>query len=189
MYYDAEGGFKSRLGLFSKLTVTVLALSVVGAGIYAGISYLAPEISAVGRADKSALEYKVETEEVSGEFDFLRIPSIGLERQVVDKNAEGKIQITRQGDSIILSGRARTLGITPMETVILSPLALLGSMCEGQKIYLNLERQRTVYEVELVEFDQKPIGAGGNDLTIYALNGDNSRAVTVVRAKKLMVVK
>lgn len=188
MYYDQETGVKSNLGLFSKLTVVVLALLVVSAGVYLGVDYFAPEIFAMRTEDKKALETKIKTEEVNGEYDFLRIPSIGLERHVVEKNTEGKIQITVQGDSIILSGRHRTLSITPVDTIVLSPLALVGNLEPGQMIYLDYKRERIAYEVESVEENQKPSASAASDLVIYALNDDGSLAEVVVKAKKLGLV-
>lgn len=189
MYYDQETGVKSHLGLFSKLTVSVLALLVVSAGVYLGVDYFAPEIFAMRVDEKKSLETKVKTEEVSGEYDFLRIPSIGLERQVMNKSTEGKVQITVQGESIILSGRHRTLSITPYDTIILSPLALVGDLKEGQMIYLDYERERMAYEVESVGYKQKPNMSAGEDLVIYALSDDGSIAEVVVTAKKLGFVE
>lgn len=189
MYYDEATGVKSNMGLFSKLTVGVLALLVVSAGVYLGIDYFAPEIFSMRADEKKALETKVKTEDVSGEYDFLRIPSIGLERQVMDKNTEGKIQITIQDKSIILSGRYRTLSVTPFDTIALSPLALAGDLQNGQMIYLDYKRERIAYEVESVERNQKPNSSAESDLVIYALNGDGSEAEVAVKAKKLGFVE
>lgn len=186
MYYDKETGVRSHLGLFSRITVWSLALLVVSAGVYLGINYFAPEVLVVRESDKVALEDKIKTEEVSGEYDFLRIPSIGLERQVVDKNAEGKIQITTNGDTIVLSGRYRMLGITPFDTIELSPLALSSQLEKGQTIYLDHKRERLAYEVEAVELKQKPdISSYNSDLVIYALDSEGSLAEVVIKANQL----
>lgn len=185
MYYDEETGAESRMGLFSKLTVIVLALLVVSAGVYLSVDYFAPEIFIMRADGKKALESKVKTEKVSGDYDFLRIPSIGLEREIMDKNTEGKIQITAKNETIILSGRYRTLGVTPQETIALSPLALTSSLKEGQMIYLDYRKERIAYEVERIEQDQKPNMASDGDLIIYALNDDGSQAVVAIKAKKL----
>ncbi|MDL2328046.1 hypothetical protein LJC64_05310 [Ruminococcaceae bacterium OttesenSCG-928-A11] len=185
MYYDKETGVKSYLGLFSRLTVWALALLVVSAGVYLGIDYFAPEILVMREDDKTALNDKIKTEAVSDEYNFLRIPSIGLERQVVDKNTEGKIQITTSGNYITLSGRYRTLGITPSDTVNLSPLALTSKLKEGQMIYLDYNGERLAYEVQTMELKKAPNTSSGSDLVMYALNGDGSLAEVVIRAKKL----
>lgn len=185
MYYDEETGVKNRAGLFSKLSVAVLALLVLSAGVYIGIDYFAPEIFAMRTDEKQSLDNKAKTEEVSGEYNFLRIPSIGLERQVMDKSTEGKIQITIQASTIFLSGRYKSLSVTPFETLAMSPLALSKDLKKGQMIYLDYQKERNAYEVETVEFDQKPNMGTSGDLVIYALSDDGSQAKVVVKAKRL----
>lgn len=185
MYYESETGVKNLSGLFSKWTVVVLALLVTLTGIYLVFNYFSPDILAANESGKIALQDKIETEEVSGEYDFLRIPAIGLERQVVDKNTEGKIQMTVSNNSIILSGRYRTLGITPVDTIVFSPFALVDNLKTGQKIYLDYKRERLVYEIESIILKQSPgITNENDDLIIYALNHDGSVAEVAIIAKK-----
>jgi hypothetical protein len=189
MYYDYEKGVKRSVGLFSARAVAVLAVVLLVCGVYMAFDWLAPEIFASSAAEKSRIEDEAQRQPAAADSNKLRIPIIGLEVEIVDKNTDGKIQLTKQGDKLILSGRHRVLAVTPTETLRLSPLALLGDLQAGNQIFVDLSGSRTLYKTTEIQYQVKPQAAAGSDLTIYALNDDGSQAAVAVTAEKVGVVK
>jgi hypothetical protein len=174
-------------GLFSRLTVVVLSVLLILFGLYMTVNWFAPQISAMISSSSVGIENVVKNQPVQG--DMLRIPLLGIEREVVPKKADGKIQLTERGGKVVLSGSAHSLGVTPFDTKFLSPLALLGKAKADMRIYVDLSGARWAYQVKEVLFDSQPSQNPSDDLVIYALDSAGTTATYEVRAEKLGEVK
>jgi len=183
VHYDIETGFSDKSGLFSRLTVKVLALLVLIGGMYMAVNYFAPEIADLANNTKLAMAERLENSEV-GE-DRLYIPVISLERKIVPKHSEGAIQASEGGGKLVLSGKQRMLGLLPTQTVELSPFALLGRLSLGDSIVVDYQGERTVYEVSKIQRTEGlTVSPSGADLTIYALGRDGGKVLARIEAIK-----
>ena len=187
MHYDIDSGAKDTRGLFSRLTVISITVVLEALGLYSLVNWFAPDIFFYVSDNRAAIENGGKTQPVAG--DMLRVPSLEIEREIVPKKADGLVQLTSQGDRLILSGAARSLGVTPFDTKNLSPLALLGRALPDTKIYLDFGGVRQAYRASEVFSGTQPSLSPASDLVIYALTPDGKTAVTEVRAEKLGEVK
>jgi hypothetical protein len=187
MHYDVESGAKDTRGFFSKLTVVVLSVLVVLFGLYMTANWFAPDIFFMVSSNHLAIENIVKNQPVEG--DMLRIPLLEIEREVIPKKADGKLQISEKNGKLVLSGTAHSLGVTPFDTKFLSPLALLGRAKLDMRIYVDLDSTRWAYQVSEVLQNTQPSPNPTDDMVIYALDDTGKTAIVEVRAKKLGEVK
>lgn len=187
MHYDIESGVTDNRGLFSKLTVIILLILLTLFGFYMVVNWFAPDIFFIASDNRSTIENIVKNQPVDD--DMLRVPLLEIEREIVPKKADGKIQISQKDNRIVLSGAAHTLGVTPFDTKKLSPLALLDRASDDMRVYVDLDGTRTTYQVKEVLEDTQPNLNPTDDLVIYALDNTGKTAVTEVRAEKLGEVK
>jgi hypothetical protein len=189
MHYDSEHGVKDNTGLFPKMTVLVLLVLVAATGLYLTLDWFAPEIFSKTAVEKQQIEDTARTTPPDENYRILRVPVAGIEREIVDKNTEDKIQLTQVANRIVLSGKARTLGVTPLETLRLSPLAGLGTVQVGSQIFVDLDGVRWAYKATALDQNVKPDASPQSDLTIYALSDDGKTAAVRVLAEKVGEVK
>ncbi|MDR3125864.1 MAG: hypothetical protein LBU20_02235 [Candidatus Nomurabacteria bacterium] len=187
MHYDIDKGVKDTRGLFSRLTVVVLSGLLVLFGLYMTVNWFAPDIFYMVSNNHAAIENIVKNQPVVG--DILRIPVLEIEREIVPKKAEGKIQLTEKNGRIILSGAWHSLGVTPFDTKFLSPLALSSRATPDMRIYVDLNGARLAYRATEVIKNSQPNPNPSQDLTIYALDNSGTTAAVEIRAEKLGEVK
>jgi hypothetical protein len=187
MHYDVESGAKDTRGFFSKFTVVALFVSLILIGFYMLINWFAPNIFFIISDNRTAIENVVKNQPIQG--DMLRIPLLEIEREIVSKKSDGRIQISENNNSIILSGSYHSLGITPFDTKNLSPLALLGRAQKDMRIYIDLDGIRMAYQVKDILENTKPNPNSTEELVIYALDGLGKIATVEVRAVKVGEVK
>ena len=187
MHYDIDSGAKDTRGIFSKLTVITLSILLVLFCVYMSMNWFAPDLFFIISDNRIAIENIVKSQPVQG--DMLRIPSLEIEREIVPKKAEGKIQIVEKNGDMVLSGMSRSLGVTPFDTKNLSPLALLGRVEIGTRIYVDFNGTRTAYQVTEVLENTQPNPEPVEGLVVYALDGSGKIATVGVRAEKLGEVK
>jgi hypothetical protein len=187
MHYDVDSGFQDTRGLFSRLTVMIISILLGLFGLYMLGNWFAPQIFFTVSDNRAAIENIVKNQPVQS--DMLRIPLLEIEREIVPKKADGKIQLSEKSGKIVLSGVAHSLGVTPFDTKNLSPLALLNRAQPEMRIYLDLNGARLAYQVTEVLRDVQPNPSPTAELVIYALDTTGTTAITEIRAEKLGEVK
>jgi hypothetical protein len=187
MHYDVETGAKDTRGVFSRASVISLSILVVLSGLYLAVNWYAVQIFFVISSNQAAIENIVKSQPV--QQDMLRIPSLEIEREIVTKKADGKIQLSDSGDKVVLSGTAHSLGVTPFDTKLRSPLALLDQATLDTRIYVDLEGTRTAYQVTEILQQTQPNLKPAEQLVIYALDSTGKTALVEIRADRLGEVK
>jgi len=187
MHYDVDKGVKIDGGLFTLRSIIVMLTLLILACIYTIFCFLAPEIFPPTAEQKEHIYVTANTEEPT-ETDYLRIPGVGIEVEVSNKNSAGIVYQMSGGndDRITLISEFKKIGITPWETLRLSPLFRLKEVQIDDMIYLDIGGKRFVYKVNGVN-QQLPA-----DLEIQAIETiqklDNN-VIIRVSAKKIGELK
>jgi hypothetical protein len=139
--------------------------------------------------EKAQIEDEIKNQSALADFNQLVIPSLGIKADITSKKADDKIQLSKNGNRLILSGYFRTLGVTPSDTLRLSPLALLSKITPDSQIFVDVAGERLVFKVTEINQQVKPNLGITSDLAIYALNQDGSLAEVAVLAQKVGTVQ
>jgi len=171
MHYDAEEGIKVNKGLFTKRSIIGLLIILIAAGIYASLCFFAPDIIKPSVGQKADIDFTAVNEN-PGSDNYLRIPTIGVEVRVSEKNTGGTIYIDNNNsdNGITLIANHKMVGITPWETLRLSPLFNIGNVKVDDVLYLDMNGERKAYKVTGVNQD-----TSGADLTIKTVDGSETR--------------
>jgi len=176
--YDVDKGVKTDDGMFSHRSIIALFAMLVAIGIWVGLCYMAPSIITPSAEDKRRIDQAATSEQPTAD-NWLRIPSAGIEAIVSQKNTLGTVYYTNKENfaEVTLMANHRTIGITPWETLAMSPLYRLDMVNEGDLIYLDFEGKRTIYKAVAVD-SQIEI-----DLVIIAIINSNNKIQ--ISAKKI----
>ncbi|GHU08466.1 hypothetical protein FACS189431_4770 [Alphaproteobacteria bacterium] len=180
MHYDVMTGVQERHGLFSARAVLILLIVLVVAGAYLAVTFFATDIMIKSNEDKRQVEEAAMTTSPENDRDTLYIPTLAIQLPINDKLVESGIWTAKGKGGVTLAGKYKVFGITPFETVRLSPFYSLGRLAVDDKIYVDIDSVRTVYQVT----------NGAGDLTLMAVDSENSNdAKVTVNAKKIGTVE
>lgn len=163
--------------------MAAMTISLGLIGIYMVINYFAPDIFVRNPGEKYAIEQAATKGTPEKNLNIMRIPSVGINVMISEKVTEGGAVYKWTGKTLNLSAKQRVLGATPWETLRLSSVYQSWRIKNQDKIYIDIDGNRTVYVVKEVKFNvplSKPQQA---DLTIYVTTDDDpERAVVLVEA-------
>jgi CDP-diacylglycerol pyrophosphatase len=180
MHYDVTTGVQASRGLFSVRAVLILLIVLVSAGAYLAVTWFAPDIMIKSTNDKRQVEEAAMTTNPEKGRNALYIPALAIQLPISDKLVESGIWTVKSGGKLTLAGKYKVFGITPFETVRLSPFYCIGQLVTDDKIYVDMDGVRTVYQV----------ADGAEDLVLQAVDSENSNdAKTTVRAKNIGTVE
>ena len=186
MHYDIDKGVKDNTGLFASRSIIVMTVILAIIGVYMGFCYSAPEIFSPTEARKQQVEESVNSEILND--NMLRIPAVGIEAPVSQKNVSGYVHYNRQSENsgtITLLIEHKTVGITPWETLRLSPLYWLGNVNLDDKIYLDFEGKRTEYKV--IDFNLQTEADLIINTVDKSLSANNNNTRTKIVAKEINI--
>ena len=189
---------QKRKGLSKRSVVSLLAIAMMGAGVYALVLVSAPAavpiIAAAKPIDVASLPAPQKSD------NRIVIPKIGVDiaygtgAAALDRGAEWRAPTSgnpQDGGNFVIAAHRFSIQPTPKSTVEKSPFYHIDQLTNGDKIVIDYEGKRYGYEVEK-EFTVKPtqieIEARTNDplLTLYScgLSGADGERY-VVQAKRL----
>lgn len=169
-------------------------------GLYALVTYMAPEILYVIEPPDATAKRLVSEQPVPGQ-DRLYIPKINTDIAIV---AEGGMEVAdtgaqehsvasgdpAQGGNYVLAASRFSAGLTPMETKAKSPLYHLGKLNSGDDIYLDRKGVRYAYKVETIRTVENITEYDGRTddptLTFYTTEAANRQVVVAKQTGKVV---
>lgn len=177
MYYNFSLGAKHNKGIFSTGVILCLAGAIIAVGSYVVMNRTSPLIFAKTNSTKQNIESIVKTKQPS-DNDRIFIPSIGVDAPIRDRYSGNGV--LRKG--ALLSAKKFSIGLTPSETMRQSPLYHLADMRSGDRVFIDMNGERLVYEaVNISNSNVAKITTLQNGIVIYSY--EDSGAATLVTLK------
>ena len=182
MHYDSEKGSKVLDGLFSKRTIIAMIVCLVLLGVYFALTYFAPDIFKKTSAEKYAIDDRALNERPASASSLLLIPSAGIEVQVSEKKSPGNVLLWHNSqDKVKLMAEHKIIGVTPWETLSLSPLYNLNMVSEGDFVYFDTDGVRGAYKVTKTNSESASLP----ESIVIQSTGDSDKFVASIIAEKV----
>lgn len=175
------------------------AVIVLG-GLYATVTYLAPEILYVVEPPDATAK-KLVTERPAQGKERLYIPKLNADIGIVSGDSSEAADSTAQerslvsgnpseGGNYVLAANRFSLGLTPMDTKAKSPFYHLGKLTSGDDIYLDYKGVRYAYKVKeikvaenITEYENR---TDEPQLTLYTSEAAERQVITAKQTGKIV---
>lgn len=176
---------QNNRGLFSPLSIILMGGMLLSVGAYTVINYFAPDLLAKSYDTMVQIENEAQTVEPSETGSWLRVPAAGIDAPVSIKLSDSSIWQKSTSTDIVLVAKRRSVGLTPAQTLKMSPLYGLNRTKTGDTIYFDEDGVRTAYEIQSIVTD-KPVTELSGDMVIYSYDqSDANVAAVAVQARML----
>lgn len=163
MKYNYREGVERRKSR-KRLLVPVLFLMV---GLYALVTYLAPEIMYVVEPPDATAK-KLVSERPKQNQNHLYIPKLNANMPITSETSGDSTDTAAQersitsgtpdeGGNYVLAANRFSVGMTPMATKAKSPFYHLAKLSKGDDIYVDYKSVRYAYKVEEINLTQQNV--------------------------------